>query len=114
MLTRRGNFWLVKKWTIEQKITSRAKTARQQKQIEIEAERRRLQEEREREEEIYKRRCEQLAKQGKSPFILYVEGLKKKADAGDIEAAEAFKRHEKAYNLAIKEMSHESSRNHVS
>lgn len=111
LLSRQGPFWLVKKWIIEQKISTRARTARQQKQIEIEAERRIENEKREREAEIEKQRREALAAQGKTQFMLYVERLQKEAAAGNLEAAEALKRHEKAYNTAVKQMSHVSSRN---
>jgi hypothetical protein len=111
LLSRQGPFWLVKKWIIEQKISTRARTARQQKQIEIEAERRIENEKREREAEIEKQRREALAAQGKTQFMLYVERLQKEAAAGNLEAAESLKRHQKAYDNAVKKMSHVSSRN---
>lgn len=111
LLSRQGDLWLVKKWIIEQKISTRARTARQQKAIEIEAERRIQNEKREREAEIEKQRREALAAQGKTQFMLYVERLQKEAAAGNMEAAEALKRHEKAYNTAVKQMSHVSSGN---
>lgn len=111
LLSRQGDLWLVKKWIIEQKISTRARTARQQKAIEIEAERRIQNEKREREAEIEKQRREALAAQGKTQFMLYVERLQKEAAAGSIEAAEALKRHEKAYNTAVKQMSHVRSGN---
>lgn len=111
LLSRQGDLWLVKKWIIEQKISTRARTARQQKAIEIEAERRIENEKREREAEIEKQRREALAAQGKTQFMLYVERLQKEAAAGSIEAAEALKRHEKAYNTAVKQMSHVRSGN---
>lgn len=111
LLSRQGDLWLVKKWIIEQKISTRARTARQQKAIEIEAERRIENEKREREAEIEKQRREALAAQGKTQFMLYVERLQKEAAAGNIEAAEALKRHEKAYNTAVKQMSHVRSGN---
>ena len=111
LLTRQGELWLVKKWIIEQKISTRARTARQQKQIDIEAERRRQNEAREREDEILRLRREQLLAEGKSPFIVYCEGLIKKAAAGDIEAAETFKRHKKSYEEACARMAARRSQN---
>lgn len=111
LLSRQGEIWIVKKWIIEQKISTRARTARQQRAIEIEAERRIENEKREREAEIEKQRREALWAQGKTPYMLYVERLQKEAAAGNLEAAEALKRHQKAYDKAVKEMSHVSSRN---
>lgn len=106
LLTRQGEMWCVKKWIIEQKISTRARTAKQQRQIDIEAERRRENEKREQEAAIERQRRAALAAEGKSQFILYVERIKKMADAGDAEAAERYKRHEKAYQEALKNMSH--------
>lgn len=106
LLTRQSELWLVKKWIIEEKISTRARTARQQRQIDIEAERRRENEKREQEAAIERQLREALAAEGKSQFILYVERVKKMADAGDIEAAETFKRHEKAYYEALKNIRH--------
>jgi DNA-binding transcriptional MerR regulator len=111
LLSRQGPFWLVKKWIIEQKITTRARTARQQKQIEIEAERRIENEKREREAAIAKARREQLEAQGKTPFMAFYEGLQKKAAAGDLEAAESMKRWASTYDKAKQAMSHVSSGN---
>lgn len=109
LLSRQGEMWMVKKWIIEQKVSTRARTARQQKAIEIEAVRRIENEKREREAEIQRLRREALAAQGKTQFMLYVERLQKQAAAGDMEAAEALKRHQKAYDIAVKQMSHVSS-----
>lgn len=106
LLSRQGDLWLVKKWIIEQRISTRARTARQQKQIEIEAERRMENERREREAEIERQRREALAAQGKTQFMLYVERLQREAAAGNMEAAESLKRHQKAYDKAVREMSH--------
>lgn len=111
LLTRQGSFWMVKKWIIEQKISTRARTARQQKSIEIEAERRIENEKREREAAIERQRREQLLAQGKSPFMIYYENLLKKASAGDMEAAELVNKHRTVYNEQKERMSHVSSRN---
>lgn len=105
LLTRQGSFWMVKKWIIEQKISTRARTARQQKAIEIEAERRIENEKREREAAIEKQRREQLIAQGKTPFMVFYEGQQRKAAAGDLEAAERVKRWQKSYELQVKQMS---------
>lgn len=110
LLSRQGPFWLVKKWIIEQKISTRARTARQQKAIEIEAERRIENEKREREAAIERQRREQIAAQGKTPFMIYYENLQRKASAGDMEAAELVNKHRTVYNEQKEKMSHVSSR----
>lgn len=104
LLSRQGNAWLVKKWIMTEEISPRAKSKRQQRQLDAIQERKRQSEQRELTMEAERLEREQLAAQGKSSFILYVEALKKKADSGDIEAAAAFKRHEAAYNEAIKKI----------
>lgn len=104
LLSRQANVWSVKKWIIEQKISTRARTAKQQKAIEIEAERRIENEKREREAAIERQRREQLLAQGKSPFMVFYEGLQKKAAAGDLEAAESVKRWQKTYELQANQL----------
>lgn len=106
LLSRQGDIWFVKKWIIEQKISTRARTARQQKQIEIEAEKRRENEKREQEAEIEKQRREQIFAQGKTSFMLFYERLEKMAAAGDMEAAESVKRYKSMYLEHKQKMSH--------
>lgn len=106
LLSRQGDIWFVKKWIIEQKISTRARTARQQKQIEIEAEKRRENEKREQEAAIEKQRREQIAAQGKTSFMLFYESLEKKAAAGDLEAAESVKKYKSMYLQHKKNQSH--------
>lgn len=98
LLTRQGPIWVVKKWIIEQPITKRARTQRQQKAISLAAERRIENERREQEDAIIRQRREQLAAQGKTQFMIYYEGLQKRAAAGDSEAAELVKKHAAMYN----------------
>ena len=98
LLTRQGSIWFVKKWILEQTITTRAKTEKQQRAIEAEAERRRENEKRDREAMIERQRRAQIFAQGKTSFMLYFEDLQKKAAAGDLEAAELVKKHQKTYN----------------
>lgn len=111
LLTRQGNIWVVKKWIIEQKISTRARTARQQKQIEIEAERRREQEKREQEALIHKAQREKLEAEGKTPFMAFFERQQKLAAAGDPEAAESVRRNQKYYDMQVERMSHVRSGN---
>lgn len=97
LLARQGPFFFVRKWIVEQPITARAKTAKQQKQIETAARRQQENEQREREMAIQTQRRELLEAQGKTPFMVYYENLLAKAAAGDAEAAAAAERNKKAY-----------------
>lgn len=97
LVTRQGPLFQVKKWILQETITTRPKTIKQQKAIEQEATRRIENEKREREAAIEKERREQIAAAGKTSFMLYYEGLQTKAAAGDIEAAKLLERHRKTY-----------------
>lgn len=112
LLQRQGPIWCVKKWIVEQKITSRPKTQRQQKQIEIAAERQRQQEQRERDALIEQQRRAMLAAQGKSEFLVFYERLQKKAAAGDLEAAESVKKWRKLYDMEIANLNRQKA-NHA-
>lgn len=97
LVDRQGPVWHVKKWVVESNITPRAKTARQQRQIDEAARRRKEEEERAREDAIEAQRRAILDAAGKTSFMLYYEGLQKRAAAGDQEAAQLVERHRKAY-----------------
>lgn len=104
LLSRQANVWSVKKWIIEQKISTRARTAKQQKAIEIEAERRIQNEKREQEALIERERRQQLAAQGKTTFMLLYERMQKESTQGNLEAAEFVKRWAKTYNMHSEKM----------
>lgn len=86
LIKRHGTLWHVRKYILEQEITPRAKSQKEQKKkSQADAERQerdalnkklRLQEE----------RREALKSEGKNDFIVYYEGLVEKAKNGDIEA----------------------------
>lgn len=97
LVTKQGPVYKVKKWIIQEPITSRPKTARQQQAIEAEAARRIEQEKRAREEAIERERREQLDVQGKTSFMVYYESLQEKAMQGDLEAIRLVEKHKAAY-----------------
>lgn len=104
LITREGAVIRVRKWVQTEDITPRPKSKAQQRQIDIAVERRRQQEQRELEAEVNRRQREQLFAQGKTNFMLYVEELKRKAEAGDEEAAKLFARHRQRYEEAVRNM----------
>lgn len=99
LIQRQGPIYSVKKWIIEQPISKRARTARQQKAIDLAAERRMEAEKREREAAIERQRREALAAQGKTSFMVFYEGLQKRAAAGDSEAADGVKKWKHVYDM---------------
>lgn len=97
LLKRNGNIWFVRKWIPEQKISSRPKNNKPQKQEEGYQIWQQDNEKRHRQEAAEKKRREELAAQGKTGFMVYYEGLLKEAANGDLEAAELVKKHRKLY-----------------
>lgn len=92
LLTHVGGVWKVKKWIIQETITPRLKTRRQEQAISAAAERAREAEKREREKQIEELRRQQLHAQGTDEFIIYHDSLKERAAAGDAAAISQLKR----------------------
>lgn len=97
LLKRDGNVWLVKKFVAQEPITPRPKTVKTAKQSDVIKRRQQDQERRELEIEQSRHERELLEKKGKTPFMVYYEGLLAKAANGDMEAADAVKRQAKMY-----------------
>lgn len=97
LIDRQGLAWHVRKWVPEQPITSRPKTAKQQERIEAAAKRKTEQEQRERQLAVEAEQRKQLEAQGKTSFMAYYEGLLKRAEDGDAEAARLVNRHRATY-----------------
>lgn len=93
MLFKKDKMYYVRKFFIEQTITPRIKSDRQEKAIR--ANKIRQEENTQMLKEITDRqtRMQKIYDTGKTPYMLYVEALMKKANEGDLEAAEAVKRH---------------------
>ena len=110
LIERFGEAWKIKKFVLTKEITPRVKSEKKLKQMEEqERENQRRAEERKRDD---KTRAEiaALRKQGKTPFMVYVEGLKAKAEQGDMEALEAFRRHSKRYYEQVEYFSNPENR----
>lgn len=104
LIAKEGNVIRVKKWLMTEDITPRPKSRAQQKQVDIAVERRQQNEIRELEAEVARKQREAMFAAGKNSFIVYVENLKKLAEAGDEEAAKAFNRHRKRYEEQLRQM----------
>lgn len=98
LIRKQGTLWQVRKFIVEQPISSRAKTRK-------EADRRRIQDQEAQEREARevaraaeeKKRSEQW-KAGKHPFLEYYEGILQRAAAGDPEALKLKETHRATYD----------------
>lgn len=86
LVARQGTLLIVRKWTIEGPITPRAKTAKQQKQQQAADQAAAIQEQRRRHRQASEEQYRQQYTDGPTAFRIYFEEMKKKAEAGDIEA----------------------------
>lgn len=82
LISRQANMWLVKKFLLEEKISPRAKTKKQE-EVRAEIARNEQQTAQEREE---RRQREKLLESGKTQFMLYYEQKLKEAASGDPDA----------------------------
>ena len=97
LLSRAGETWLVKKWIIEETITPRAKTKKQQKAQDAAQAQRDKQAELDKRLEQEQRERLELQQSGKTSFMVYYEGLQVKAKNGDREAQEKVEKYRKYY-----------------
>lgn len=97
LVARNGNVWTVKKWVVEKTITPRPRNQREQKQREQANDRRARDDARERERELERERAQRLRSEGKTPFMVYYEGLLKEAAEGDVDAQKTVERHRATY-----------------
>lgn len=104
LVKRDGTTWTVRKWLPEQSITSRPKTARQQRALDLAAERAREQQQRDAEEAAERARRQAAWAEGKTSFMLAYEAKYRLAVAGDPQAQDYCRRHKEAYDEQCKAM----------
>lgn len=97
LIERFGPSWKIKKFVLLKEITPRVKSEKKRQELEVKAEEEARRAEEKRRDDENRARVKELRKQGKSPFMAYVEGLKAKAEQGDMEALELFRKHSKVY-----------------
>ena len=108
MIKRQGSMLLVRKWVVEKAITPRARTqaqARQKEARELEELDRARRDKQLRAEE---KRREDLRASGKTPFMVYYEGLLVKAKEGDPEAIRLVEVHRNTYQAHAAELAKET------
>lgn len=108
MIKRQGSMLLIRKWVVEKAITPRARTqaqARQKEARELEEIDRARRDKQLRAEE---KRREDLRASGKTPFMVYYEGLLVKAKEGDPEAIRLVEVHKNTYQAHAAELAKET------
>lgn len=100
----------VRKWVNQSIITSRAKEEATAKNREQAAAKARATEEAAAAQEREKQAREDLARQGKTNFMIYYEDLQRKAEEGDLKAAEALKRHRATYELHVEKIKQKTAK----
>lgn len=104
MIRRQGSMTQVRKWVVEQPITSRARTAAQAKRKEIRQAEEIDRERRDKQRMAEQKKREELRAAGKTPFMIYYEDLLKKAAAGDPEAIRLVEVHRSTYEAHAREV----------
>lgn len=97
MIYKKDNVFHVRKWIVEQKITSRATSKRQEQAIQNQKQREKENKEREIEYQERQKRVDDLRKQGKTEYMVYYESMMKKAEKGDLDALKIVERNKSIY-----------------
>lgn len=103
MITSKQGLYWVRKWVDEQPITTRRRTAAQQKQAEAAAERRAQQLKFEQDLEVQAAQRRASEAEGKNGLFIYLDELKKRADGGDEDAARQYAPRRKQHEAMIEE-----------
>lgn len=103
MIARQGDMWIVRKFVTEQPITTRAKSAREQKKIDQELALKRAREERQRAMELEQLEREKMLAEGKTSWQLYYERQQEKAAAGDAAAQTWIEKNKETIKKYIKQ-----------
>ena len=104
MIARQGTLWYVRKFVMEQPITSRAKSAKQAKRIEAMAVQEQEHEQRVQRLQIEEQKRLNLMNQGKTSLMVWYEQQLERAAAGDKEAADYCARNKATYELHKNQM----------
>lgn len=104
LIERQGDFWFVRKFIIEQPISRRASTRKQQQQTDEAKRRNEANRLRDAEMTRQRQQREQLQAEGKTSFIVYYESQLEKAKQGDEEAKKIVERHRTVYDSQKRQM----------
>lgn len=102
LVARAGDMYQVTKWTVTARVSPRTRTAAAQTAAEAQVLKEAQNIQRQRNQEAAKVERERLRAQGKTQFMVYVESLKQRADAGDKDAERLYNQHKEAYHSHLK------------
>ena len=104
LIEKYGTLWRVKKFVLEQPITSRPKSEKKRKEQELEQQRKAAEIEQKQREDEERRKERELRKNGKTSFMLYFEEMEEKAAQGDPDAMDSVRKNQKFYDLQVQKM----------
>lgn len=110
LIQKDGTLWRVKKFVLEQSITTRPKSEKKRKEQEAEQQRKAAEIEQKQREDEAKRKERELRKSGKTSFMLYFEEMEAKAAMGDPEAMDIVRKNQKFYDLQVEKMKNQESK----
>lgn len=97
MIYKKDNVYHVRKWVVEQKITSRASKIKQEQAIQNQKDRESADKARNEEYIRRQKRVDELRRQGKTEYMVYYENMMKKAENGDLDALKIVERNKSIY-----------------
>lgn len=97
LIRRDGPIWTVRKWILQEDISKRPTSKRQQQQIDAAIERKKAEEARQLQQQIEEEQRNRQWQTGKTSFMVWYEAQQRKAEAGDQDAARAVERHRATY-----------------
>lgn len=110
MIYKKDNVYHVRKWIVEQKITSRATSKRQEQAIQTQQDRDKANKLREAEYQERQKKVDELRRQGKTSYMVYYESMMKKAEMGDLDALKIVERNKTIYEEHKARMESENSK----
>lgn len=110
LIEKSGTLWKVKKFVLEQPITTRPKSEKKRKEQEAEQQRKAAEIEQKQREDEEKRKERELRKSGKTSFMLYFEEMQAKAAQGDPDALDIVRKNQKFYDMQANKMKNQASK----
>ena len=98
LIARSGPVTTVKKFVLEQPVTTRAKTEREKRKQEARADERKRAEEKDAREAAERAQRDELKSKGKTQFMLWYEERIKAAESGDPDAIETVRKYKSTYD----------------
>lgn len=110
LIQKDGTLWRVKKFVLEQTITTRPKSEKKRKEQEAEQQRIAAEIEQKEREQEEKRKEKELRKSGKTSFMVYYEEMEVAAAQGDPVALDIVRRNKKFYEMQVEKMKNPESK----